>query len=105
MTTTFQEWMFPLRVAPMGDGTWGIWTASDAAIGSRNNFALANGIQHEADAIAICDVLNDARVLLFEPVEKDVPWHTAMSGLLGDLPEAPAHEKALADECYRKWRA
>lgn len=56
--TTFYPSMFPLEVVPEREGWCQIWTRKDDTPGSMNCFAVIEGIQHRADAEAICEVLN-----------------------------------------------
>ena len=55
--------MFPLRVALDGEGEcFEIRTRFDSRLGSRNNFAIATGIQSQEQAEWICETLNAAQL-------------------------------------------
>lgn len=86
MTNTIQGWMFPLRVVQMDSG-FELWTRLDLLPGSRNNFALVGGIQHETEARRICEVLNRHKLnLICDTDQARIVSKQGQEGRYSELP-------------------
>lgn len=93
--------LMPWRVVEAEDQTFEVWTRADDSIGSRNNYAIATGIQFHCEAELIVKCVNQRNELVsaLESIRAEANFQEGCDSItLGDIAIACEHIASQALE-------